>query len=386
MSDTSKVSPRSRGKAAAPPVETAPADAPAPEARVNPLERGELGKAIEGIAKLHGTNVIRSAELRPKFKHIPTNIFTLDLGLLGGIPEGAISLIYGRNAGGKTTLTMRAIGSAQAKYPDMAAVFIDLEGTYEPQWGERHGVDNSRMVLVQPESGEQALDLARAMVKAGEVSVIAVDSLAALVPMKEQEKSMEDLTVGEQGRLISRFCRVVQSDMLSERKRAHRPAMLWINQFRMKIGTMFGDPRTLPGGEAQHYAASVKIEMKNKEIMGKDAHGFQTVDHNDHSFVIAKNKIGTALREGEFTMIRNPDNVLGAGFIDEAQSVINWARAYGHITGGGSSWRVDGIEGKFGRLQDIADHLYSDDEFFENFKQRLIREYRVQCGLDGDYL
>ena len=363
-----------------------PHDPALPQPEDDFLSRGELGEVLKQAAKVHGPNVIRSAELRPRFKHIPTDIFSLDMGLFGGIPEGVISLVYGWAGSGKTTLCGRVIGQAQRKYADKAAVFIDADGTYQPEWGRKHGVDNSRMALVQPESGEQALDLARAMVKAEEVSVIVVDSLAALVPMKELDKSMEDLTVGEQGRLISRFCRVLQADLLGERKRGHRPAILWINQYRMKIGTMFGDPRTLPGGEAQHFAAAVKIEMKNKEVMGKTANGIQTVDYNEHAFKIAKNKIGTGIREGEFVMVRNPTNPLGPGFVDDARPVINWARTTGKITGGGSSWRVQGLDEKFSRLQDIADYFYSDLDFYAHFRDGLIRDYRVACGLQEEYL
>jgi recombination protein RecA len=295
-------------------------------------------------------------------------------------------LIYGWEASGKTTLSTRIIAAAQKKYPDQAAVFIDLEGTYSPAWGAAHGIDNSRMVVVQPDGGEQALDLARGVIQSKETSIVVVDSLAALVPIKEQQKAMEDATVGEQGKMIARFCRVIQNDMIQERKRAHRPAILLINQFRMKIGVMFGDPRTLPGGLAQHYAASTKIEIKNKEIMGKDAAGRQTVDHNVHSFNLKKSKIGTGVREGEFKMIRNQDHWAGAGFVDDANTIITWARAAGHITGGGSSWRIAGVDTKFGRLSDMADYLYSDIEFATRFKDMLIQEYRQQCGLIPEYL
>lgn len=177
---------------------------------------------MNSAAKLYGPNVVRSAELRPRFKHIPTNIFSLDLGLHGGIPEGCTSLIYGRAGGGKTTLCMRVLASAQRKYRDSVAVFLDVEGTYQPDWGEAHGVDNTRLVLIQPDTGEQAVDLARAAAKAGEVSAVVVDSLAALTPMKELEKSTEDATVGEQGKLIARFCRTVGQDIINERKRGHR--------------------------------------------------------------------------------------------------------------------------------------------------------------------
>lgn len=110
------------------------------------------------------------------------------------------------------------------------------------------------------------------------------------------------------------------------------------------------------------------------------------MDYNDHSFKIDKSKIGVGIREGEFRMIRDPQHYLGSGFVDDAPIVVTWARQEGWITGGGSSWRVDGIDTKFGRLQDIADHFYSDDEFYDDFKSRLISAYRERCGLQPEYM
>jgi recombination protein RecA len=348
---------------------------------------GELASFVKAAEKLHGPTVIRSAELLPRFRHIPTNIFALDLALMGGFPESLITLLYGNPSSGKTTLAARVIGSVQAKYPDMIPVFIDVEGTFQASWAAKHGVDNKRLLLIQPETGEQALDLAIGALRAAETSLVIIDSIAALTPMKELEKSMEDLTVGEQAKLISRLSRVTQSIMVSERKRAHRPSIVWINQWRMKIGVMYGSPRTLPGGEAQHYAAALKLEMRSKEVFGKDNQGHQTVEANEHSFAIHKSKLATAIREGEFRMIRNPDSPFGAGFIDDGKTVLDWARATGHITGGGSSWKVDELDMKFSRLQDIVDYFYSDDAFFAHYKDMLIREYRVKAGLsDPNYL
>lgn len=383
-----EITPRVRSRAPAaddttPPVTATETVASRPE---DLLTKGEIGAVMAKVAKLHGPNVIRSAELRPRYRHTPTNIFTLDLSMFGGFIEGGATLVYGRSGGGKSTLTGRVIGQAQRKYPDKAAVLIDLEGTYQPEWGGFHGVDNSSLVLVQPDTGEQALDLALSLISAEETSVIAIDSLAALLPTKELEKSMEDLTVGEQGRLISRFCRVMQGRLNAESKRGHRPVVIWTNQWRNKIGVMYGDPRVLPGGDAQHYYAVSKVEIKNKEETGKGQDGIGTVLVNQHSFVIAKSKVGTGIREGEFEMIRDPQNPMGQGFIDDAKSVIAWSRSMGHITGGGSSWRVKELDMKFGRLQEIADYMYSDDAWYANLKDFLIREYRERCGLRPDYL
>lgn len=347
----------------------------------SPSGPSELAAVQADVEKNYGAHVMHRASRKPPFKHTPTGIFTLDMALFGGVPESLITLIYGRESSGKTTLAQRVVARTQQKYPDKTAVFVDIEGTYDTVWGARHGVDNDRMLLVQPATGEMALDIAVAALGAEDTSIMVVDSLATLIPFKELDASLEDQQPGIQARLIGKFCRRVQNVLLDQRKRDHRPTVLLLNQWRMKIGVFRGDPRVLPGGMAQHYASSVKIETYNKEQLGSDDRELETVDHNDHSFKIAKNKVGTGIRSGEYTMIRNPSHPLGQGFVDDARTVATWAKKMGVVTGGGSTWRLDGLDETFRNLQGICDYFYSDLDFFEQFKMRLITMQREACGL-----
>ncbi len=342
---------------------------------------GELGEVLSSAVEEYGEHVMHRASRKPPFKHIPTGIFTLDMALFGGVPESLTTLIYGRESSGKSTLAIRCAAQAQRKYPAKTVVYIDIEGTYDPQWAAAHGVDNDALYLVQPENGEQALELANEVLRADNSSMIIVDSLAALIPFKETQKHMEDSLPGLQARLISEFCRKVQNAMLDERGRDHRPSLLLLNQWRMKIGGFNRDPRVLPGGQAQHYVASVKIEMLNREHMGRDSRDIETVDYNDHSFKIAKCKLGSGIRTGEFKMIRDASNSLGAGFIDDGRTVATWAKKMGVVTGGGNSWYIDGLDQKFGNLQAIADYFYGDLGFYHEFQRRLITMQREACGL-----
>lgn len=354
----------------------------------NPMQdpNSEIGKTMASITKVHGPMVLRSADLLPVWKHIPTGVFALDMACLGGFPEGTGTLGIGWEHSGKTTMGLRFLGQAQKKYPDMTAVLVDIEGTYSPSWGAVHGIDNERLALVQPGSGEEALDVTLALLKAQETSSIMVDSLAGLVPQKVKDTSFEDAVVGKQALMISRFCSVIQSELINQRRRSHRAALYLVNQFRYKIGVMHGDPRTTPGGVAPNYLAAVKIEFKNKEKAGHNDQDRKLIDYNDHAFAMKKNKIGNSPREGEFLMIRNPDHPLGQGWIDDAKPVVNWAKAVGVVTGGGSSWRIDDCDTKFGRLQEIADYFYSDLDFFEATKQRLIEDWREGQGMQRAYL
>lgn len=344
---------------------------------------GELAGLMDSIGKVHGDKVVRRASIRVPYQHIPLDIFTLDMALLGGVPEGLATVFYGWEHSGKTTMAMRAIAGAQRKYPDRTAVFVDVEGTYAPEWGEMHGIDNDKLLLVQPDSGEQALDITVSMVKTMEVSIVVVDSLAALIPVKEIERSLEDVSVGEQARLISRFCTKLQNALITERHRGHRPAVVLVNQFRMKVGVMHGDPRTLPGGVAQNFLAAVKVEMKNKEHMGS-GEDVGHIDYNEHSFTVKKNKVGTAVRVGEFKMVRSLEHPMGLGFVEDGRTAITWAKKMGLVTGGSPKLRVEGIDRDFRVLQDIEDYLYQNPEEYRTFRHRLISDYREKCGLNSE--
>lgn len=345
---------------------------------------GEFGRALASIRRQYGDNIVRRGVDKPQHKHIPTGIFTLDLATFGGIPEGLITYVFGWESSGKSTIAARAVAGAQRKYPDHVAVFVDAEGTFDPGWAAFHGVDVERMYLVQPESGEQALDIAVAVLKAQESSIIVVDSLAALMPHKEGESSVEDSLPGRQAQFIGRFCRQVKAAQIKETGRGHNPAMLWINQWRKAIGVLRGDPRVLPGGFAPKFFSSLSFEVTNKEHLGEDEREVETVDHNKHGFTIKKCKLGTGVRSGEFKMVRNPSSALGQGFIDDASTVATWAKKGGIISGGGGSFRIDGVDGTFRTLADIHERFYQDRELFERIKYRLVCDQREACGLQRE--
>jgi recombination protein RecA len=342
-----------------------------------------LAKVMADVQKVHGGNIMRPATTLSQHRHLPTGIFTLDMALFGGVAESVITQFYGWESSGKTTVAMRVVGAAQRKYPDKTAVFIDAEGTFDLNWARRHGVNVDKLIIVQPETGEQAVDIADAVLRADDTSIVVIDSLPALMPVNELEKSAEDATVALQARLIGRFVRKATQALITERKRGHTPTLLLLNQWRNKIA-MMGDNRQLPGGNALRFFVSTNVEILNKEKLGRDQFDVETVEVNEHSFRITKNKLGTGIRTGEFDMIRNPSHPYGAGWIDDAKTVLTYAKKFGVFTGGGSSWRIDGLDEKFGRIQDAIDHLYSDLDYFEALKFRLISLQREHAGMNPD--
>lgn len=339
-------------------------------------------EVANAVSKQYG-HILRPARLLPAYTHLPTGIFTLDMALFGGIPETLISMLYGWESSGKSTTAMRVAAAAQAKYSDKQVVYMDVEGTFSNEWAVRHGVDTSRLFVVQPETGEQAVDLCYDVLRAKDTALVVVDSLPALVSFSELGKSAEDVQVAGNARLVGRMLRLIVQAMTAQRRLGNTATVVLINQFRNRIVHM-GDPRILPGGNALKFAVSVRVELTNKEHLGKDDNDIETVDFNEHGFKVTKNKLGTGIRNGEFTMIRNPSHPLGSGFIDDGKTVLTYAKKFNLFTGGGASWRLDGVDKKFSRIQDAVDWLYENRDEYTKLTRRLISIQREHAGLRPD--
>ena len=193
---------------------------------------GELSEVIQGLRKQYGDAVVTRADSVMQVPRISTGIFTLDFALLGGFPSGRASMIVGEKHAGKTMLADRLIAGAQQLYPDGQPILMDIEGTHDSTWAAKQGVDVSNLLVVQPETGEHAVDMADALAHTKDVSLIVVDSVAALTPFKEIEDSAEDAHVGVQARLVGRMIRKLTLAMITERHRGHDITILFLNQFR----------------------------------------------------------------------------------------------------------------------------------------------------------
>jgi recombination protein RecA len=351
---------------------------PAAVAAAAPMRASD--KLMADVDKIHGPNIIRRAMVAGNWKHIPLGVFTMDMAQFGGVPRSAISMYYGWESGGKTTMGLRALANAQRMFPDMRAAMVDAEGTMDPVWARFHGVDTDNLLYVQPETGEQALDITNGLLRANDISMVMVDSLPALIPAKQLAKSLEDDIVALQARLIGRFVATANQGIIDQRKKDHFPALLMINQWRSKIAFM-GDTRTLPGGNALKFFVFNRVEIMNKEVIGKDEYDVETVTHNEHSFKVTKSKEGTGIRTGQFRMMRG--GPLGAGFIDDAEVVQAYAKKFGLWTGAGKHQRFDGLDMTFATMKEGAEHLYADLDFYEQLKHRLISMQREHCGLSG---
>lgn len=350
----------------------------------------EIGKTIDDIKKRMGEGVVSMGMADVATTFIETGVFLLDLGLLGGIPESRITQLYGHSAAGKTTIAARVVAAALRKHPKSVAVYIDAEGTFDRQWGERAGIDVDRFVYVQPETGEQAVDILEASIRSKETCIVVLDSLPALVPQTIIERSAEDKTMAARAALIGIACSKMLASLSAERQRKHYPSVVMINQWRSKVGFVMGNPNILPGGNQPRYASSAMIEIKKrKEEMGKDRYDNDVSMYNEHAFDIDKSKAGASVRQGEFRLVTAdeydcpdaPGLSLPAGTVDDYKVVATYAKRMGFITGGGASWLIDGIERKFNKVESIVRYLAENPKDFVELKRKMIALKRGDIGL-----
>ncbi len=350
----------------------------------------EFAETFKAIRSRFGESSIHAAIDHEQPERIGTGVFMLDFALLGGIPHNRISMIVGERSAGKSMLADMITASAQRQYPDMHTVKIDTEGAHDTVWSTKLGVDPTRQYVFAAETGESAVDAADALVRTKEVSLVVIDSIAALTPMKEIDSSAEDAMVGAQARLVGGMIRRVNAGLITERNRGHFVTVLFINQFRSKIGVVYGDSRSLPGGKALEFATSVQLIVKNKEQMGKDAYDVEAVSENEHVFDIKKNKVNAGPRTGEFRVRRIADETLGLveGQVDDASTMLAYAKKFGAYTGAGSSWTLSfwDEEHNFRGLSAAVIALYANRPLYDKLRNFLICEQATHLGMPQSFL
>ncbi len=323
-----------------------------------------LDNAVKRIEKQFGQGSIMRLGDRTSLdiESIPTGALPLDIALgVGGIPKGRIIELYGNESSGKTTLGLHIIAEAQ-KQGGIAA-FIDAEHALDPRYAENLGVNIDDLLISQPNNGEEALEIAEALVRSNAIDLVIIDSVAALVPKAELEGEMGDSHVGLQARLMSQAMRKL-SGAISKSD----AACIFINQIREKIGVMFGNPETTPGGRALKFYSSVRIELRRSQTI-KD--GDEIIGSHARAKVV-KNKVAAPFRKAEF------DIMYGTG-ISRTGCVLDMGEDTGIIDRAGSWYSYGDV--RLGQGRENSKQFLSENE---DIMEEIEHKIKVKVGLIED--
>ena len=318
-----------------------------------------IATVLGQIEKQHGKGAVMRLgdDVRPPIAVIPTGSIALDVALgIGGLPRGRVVEIYGPESSGKTTVALHAVANAQ-KAGGIAA-FIDAEHALDPEYAKALGVDTDGLLVSQPDTGEQALEIADMLIRSGAIDIIVIDSVAALVPRAEIEGEMGDSHVGLQARLMSQALRKLTGALNNT-----GTTMIFINQLREKIGVMFGSPETTSGGKALKFYASVRLDVRRIETLkdGSDAVGNRT------RVKVVKNKVSPPFKQAEF------DIIYGQGISREG-GLIDMGVEQGFVRKAGAWYTYEGDQlgqGKENARTFLRDNPDLADEIEKKIKEKL---------------
>jgi recombination protein RecA len=318
--------------------------------------RKNLDLAISHIQKEFGENAIMRMgdDHRVDVDVIPTGNLLIDRALgVGGFPRGRVVEVYGPESSGKTTLTLTVI--AQAQKAGGLAAFIDVEHALDPQYAQKLGVNTDDLLVSQPSSGEEALQICEALVRSNAIDVIVLDSVAALVTRQELEGEIGDSTVGAQARLMSAAMRKLTSLIAKA-----RTVCIFTNQIREKIGVMFGNPETTPGGRALKFYSSVRIDIRR---IGQIKQTDGTVQGNRTRVKVVKNKVAPPFREAEFDIMFNEG-------ISSVGSLLDLALEYDLVQKRGSWFSYSGDQLAQGR-DGAKEALKADQKLYAELEAKV---------------
>ncbi len=321
-----------------------------------------LNEAVEEIKQRFGEGAImKLKEVRAvDVDVVPTGSISLDLALgVGGVPRGRVIEIYGPEGGGKTSLALHILAEAQKR--GGVGAFVDAEHALDPDWAKKIGVNIDDLLISQPDSGEQALQIIETLVRSGEVDVIVVDSVAALVPQAEIAGEMGEFQIGLQARLMSQALRKL-SGIISKTK----TIVIFLNQTRMKIGVSWGNPETTPGGLALKFYASVRIDLRR---IAQIKHGEEIIGSRIKAKIV-KNKVAAPFKTAEFDIYYNEG-------ISKFTDIINAGLKSGLIKKQGSWFQYENL--KLGQgMEGARQFLKENPQIVEKIKTALFSSERQQ--------
>lgn len=346
---------------------------------------GTLNEVLAGIRKDKGDKVVVTGNTIPVVRRLPTGIFEFDFYTGGGFPCGRYSIVYGPESSNKSNVALKAVVAAQKlPLPCNKVVWVNIEQSFDPVWAAKMGVDTEALLVVQAGYGEEAIDLVDALVRAEDVALLVVDSMAGLIASKEIAQSVENYDIGTSALLIKRMVNKLMIAFCEEQKRDHDPCIILINQTRYKPGVLFGDPETMPGGEAQKFLASLRVRMSAKNIIEKATN---TLVYKETHVVVKKAKVPVRAASFDFKMCVNPVDDLTVGETDSFNMVKGHLQALQLLAKHKDAWKITvhpngkAVSQMFTTLGAMADKYAKDKTFQAALQAEVLAHYRDKLML-----
>jgi recombination protein RecA len=329
-----------------------------------------MSKLAAKLKKYRDSQLVYAASDTEYFmvKRIPTACLVMDILTGGGIPISRVTELYGAKSSGKSTTILRIIGNYLKLNPKSRALLADFEATYEENWSAHFIEDLSRLHVLVPDYGEQGVDVLKDLALETEIGLLAVDSVANLIPLKEAESEAGDATVGLQAKLLNRLYRLLFPIMIARRKTSTPLTVLVANQLRANVGgRKFQSPTIKPGGMMQDFLYSLDIRLYTIELKKQGSLPYRSV----HQFTIEKNKLGLYKRSGEFRMnLVNLDGNSPVGSLDEIDTLMDFGKKAGTILRSGNKWLVE--DKSYPNLESVQAALVTDTKLYNTIRDKTL--------------
>jgi recombination protein RecA len=348
---------------------------------------GTLLEVLAGIRKDKGDKVVVVGNKIPVVRRLPTGIFEFDFYSGGGFPCGRYSIVYGPESSNKTNICLKAVATAQKlPAPCNKAIWVNVEQSFDPIWAEKMGVNTSELLVVNAGYGEEAIDLVDALVRAEDVAILVVDSMAGLIASKEIAQSVENYDIGTSALLIKRMVNKLMIGFCEEQKRGHDPCVILINQTRFKPGVLFGDPETMPGGEAQKFLSSLRVRVRASNIIDK---AVNMVMFKDTQVTVKKAKVPVRAASFDFKLCVHAHDEMQVGETDSFNMVKSHLQALGILVKNPKGYALNTKSEFYGfaTLTAMQDRYVKDLDFRMLLQSTVIECYKDKMILveEADY-
>ena len=330
----------------------------------------DLDSAIKSMKKDYGDQSIREKIEVAEVERLPFDIFALDYATGGGLPRGRVTEIFGNEGSGKTNSVLKAMRSAQALQPHLRPAFIDLEGSLTPDWARKMGVNPDRVVYLKPDFAEQAVDMLSKITQARGLSMVALDSIAAMASTAEVAKGAEGDLPGVNARIGSKLCRQmiyalnqVEKAILSGSRHDPMPAVVFINQVRNKIGVLYGSPETTPGGKALPFLYGMRLQIYGKGVIDNKINDAMPI-YKETTVTLKKFKVPVLAMTAEYNLVMHPHKMFKVGDVLDWTTLEAMMKEAGLLTKGekaNSGYEMCGEH--YDKLRDCVDRYYADLSF-----------------------